>query len=483
MKSAFVVPVFPGRNSHTLLAVLLGLGLVLVQTSTAQPNADLDTETLAIDEVLQQTATALVQKDVALAELAFAENFAGPFRIPQLAQATLKRVINAAETVSADFQMSLPSIVQDRAVSVINVHLAFQFKGGASRNHDAEYVTFFRNELRGWVILAAERLDPSWEVTPDDAGMLMWPKENVQFPVPVDWDAYPTVSAETKKSVIFVSPDLKATIGIGLVQFPMAMELETIVANQKGVPQLYPGSAFIGQKEAQMGNRTGIQTELDVKIGSQLARVRSMFVMRGTSLYVASLSVTSSEVVSEYEPVFADILTRFTFLGKDDPKTPDKPKTSFADPVTGLSLTVPAGWTITEMPADMTQKKGWLFALSVGSDKGKSTSMVLGARDLPNVPGMKDLPMLQQSEMGNIRAIAEDAKVHEEFDTRVAGCPARSWVYSFTMGQEHRRREVFFVKGKRLFFLIADVMPVADYAAVSPDIDALLQNIALPAGE
>jgi len=81
--------------------------------------------------------------------------------------------------------------------------------------------------------------------------------------------------------------------------------------------------------------------------------------------------------------------------------------------------------------------------------------------------------------MKNIKMVANDAKVLSQTDTRVAGLAARSWVSSFTVGQERTRHETFFVKGKRLFFVIADAVPATSYPAMEADIDALLRGIQL----
>ena len=101
--------------------------------------------------------------------------------------------------------------------------------------------------------------------------------------------------------------------------------------------------------------------------------------------------------------------------------------------------------------------------------------VLLGARDLPVPATLKDL---QQAELGNIRAIAGKIDVADEEGLKVAGFDALSWTFTMTLGVERKRREVFFIDGRRLFFLVADAVPASDYPKIAAGIEEIIASLA-----
>ncbi len=464
-----------GAASRRSAAIVLAVGTTLISgTSRARNNAaGHAAETAAIEALLDRTATAFIGMDSVLIKQAFVENFAGPFRLPRLAQTTLDRVMQAAESVAASYEMSPLDVVEGRAAGIVQISLAFGFRGGAKREHSAEYLMFFRKEDRQWLIEGAEPLTAEWQLDPTAEGMVIWDDESMRFPAPAKWEGYPLATKEARKGIVFVSPDLKATLGVAVVGLPAPVDLTVVVANQKGVPQLYPGSRFVGEEQTRMAGEPAVVTRIDLKLGKSITRVVSRMMIRGDALYMVNLAVMPAEDVNAYLPVYAATVKGLQLGAAQEPA--DEGVTDFVDATTGFSVSAPEGWSIHDSSA-LAKKSGWMFAATAKPASG-TNYVIFGARDLGQAIAPQDLAKLQEAELGNIRAIAKDLEVHEQGDIKIGERPARSWICSFTIGQKRKRREVFMVEGKRLFFVVADAVPASGYAKVADDIDKLIQSI------
>jgi len=467
------------RNTATAaLVLLLAVGLDLAPGAAEnQDKAAREAGNAAIEESLDRTAKAFMDKDAAAIRAAFVENFAGPFRVPKVAQAVLDRVIQGAERIVADYQCWPFDVVDDRAAGVVEIDLRLEFQGGGNRELKGMFATWFVKEQGQWRILALERIASDWQPPAEKAAVWEWPEEGVSFPAPAKWQAYPIESQETSKSVVFVSPDVKANISVGLVPLPVPVSLSRVTANHKTIAQFYPGSRFIDEKPVKLAGRTGVATRMDVKVGLQLSRVVNRMVIVENALYVIAFSVSPSKDTAGYVPAFDKLCAGFEVKPPAKPAAGDAPaKTDgrrFAHQKAGIRFTAPEGWTTHQFDEKAAAKRGWLFGASVKPGTGDSF-VLLGARDLPGAP---PLDALQQGELNNIRAVAEDLKVSDEKKLTIGGCQARSWVCTFTAGQQQKRREIFFLKGTRLFFLIADACPPSEYAKLGPGIDKLIETI------
>lgn len=463
------------RDHSRVLAVCALTFLVATVVSVpAQAPATPEAEEAAIEEMLHRTSKAFGEKNAEQIKASFVENFAGPFRIPRAAQGVLERITKHATQISASYQMEPLDIVGNRAVGPVEIDLEMEF-GGDNRRHDKAFMLMiFTKEGGQWLIWSMERLTTKWsidDVTAD--GRMTWADEGISFPVPLDWGAYPTDSMECRRSVMFVSPDLKGIMGAAVIELPMTMSTNAIVQNHRGIGGIFPGSRFGGTEAIKLAGRDGVVTKMDLKLGATLSRLESHLVIEGKTLVVASLTVTPEADVEAYRKAFSDFSSGLTF-------SPPKPARG-ADATSkktfngfGIKFSAPEGWEIESFAEDMAKKRQWLFGATV-KPTGKDSFALIGARDLPSV-GI-DLRQLRKAEMQQLRAVAESADVGEAKDIEIDGAKALSWTVSFKVGAEHKRRELFLLKGKRLYFLIADAIPPSDFDMLNKGVDALIETI------
>ncbi|MBT3378587.1 MAG: hypothetical protein HN742_13595 [Lentisphaerae bacterium] len=456
----FVVPI----------AVLCILGAV---PAHAQAPAGPEAEEAAIEAMLHRTAQAFGERNAEQIKASFVENFAGPFRIPKAAQSILERVTKHAKQISASYQMEPLDIVGNRAAGPVEIDLEMEF-GGDNRRHDKAFMyMIFAKEDGQWLIWSMERLTTKWavdDVTAD--GRMTWAEEGISFPIPPDWGVYPTDAAESRRSIMLISPDLKAFMGAAIVELPMALSTNAIVQNHRGIGGIFPGSAFVDTKAIKLAGRDGAATRMDLKLGKTLSRVESRLIIEGKALVAASLTVTPGTDVGAYRDAFAAFCSGLTFTPPPPKETDSQDKKVFND--SGVSFSAPEGWEIERFSEKMAKQRQWVFGATV-KPKGKDSFALLGVRDLPSAGA--SLRDLRKGEMDQLRSVAESANVGEPTDLEIDGVKAISWTVSFKVGAERKRREIFLMRGKRLYFLVADAVPPSEFETLDKGVDALIKTI------
>ena len=457
------------------LAVVLLFGATFLGMSPARAQeADTVQDEAAIQQLLESVAHGFAQKDVKRIKEGLVENFAGPFELPKLTERVLNQVVQGSQSISANYDLGPMEVHGHRAVALVDIDVVFDF-GPKQQAHKGPVLAWFVREGADWSILSFERLATDWSID-RGAPSIVWEDEGLSFPAPEEWYGHPLKSMQARKAVVFISPDLKANTGVGVIGLPVPVELKTIVDQQRGVGKLVPGARFVGEEKGTLGGVACVTTTIEAKAGPDVTRAVTHMAIRGNALYVVSMSVTPAADVQQYMPVLAALSKGFTFTRPAEPvpAVDDSPagRRDVSEEF-GLELTAPEGWRVQPLDEKTANGRGWLFAVHLKAAGGDSYALV-GARDLPqNVPPAQ----LQQAEMGNLRSVVEDITVDEEEDMQVGGKAARSWVCTFEVGRKQKRREVLAMSGKRLFFIIADAVPASAYAQVSPKFDEIIKSV------
>ena len=470
-----MTPASPRRKLHLVAALLCAAALLFPGMSGVRAQeADTVRDEAAIQELLESIAQGFVQKDLKKVKAGLVENFAGPFELPKLTERVLTQVLQGSQTISADYEIGPMEIQGDRAVALIDIDVVFDF-GERQQEHKEPLLTWFARVGNGWSVLNFARLATDWSID-QAADAIVWEDEGVSFPAPAEWYGHAVKTMQARRAVTYISPDLKATAGVGVIGLPVPVKLQTIVDQQKGVGKILPDARFVGEASGTLGGAPCVTTTIEAKAGPAVVRSVTRMAIRGNALYVLSMSVFPATDVQQYLPVLDAISAgfRFTRPAEPAPAADDSPAArNYVSEEFGLELTGPEGWRVQPLDEKTAKGRGWLFAVHLKAAEGDSYALV-GAKDLPrNFPPEQ----LQQEDMATLKSVVEDITVEEEKDMQMGGKAARSWVCTFELGRKQKRREVFAMSGKRLFFVIADAVPASAYPQVSPKFDEIIESI------
>lgn len=457
----------------TLYAAALLL-VTLCGHARAQQAAGRTAAEMAVEELFEFAAQAFINKDQNAIQQAFVENFAGPFRVPQVARTVLSRVVKHAEGITADFDLDELQVVDNHALAVVGIDLSIGFAQGPARTVQGPYLAKLVADGDSWKILSLDQLDEDWSVDADGT-TISWEAEGIAFPLPQDWGVFPVKGPETRKGVHMVAPDLRATIGVGTIDLPVPVSLEAVAANHKGIDQFFPGSRFIGETQTTVAGEPAVSTQIELKLGPERMDVRTTFMLYGKALHAFTLIVAPADAAPSFLPVMERLVGGVKLTKPAQAFAEAEPATTYKNDEIGVTLRAPEGWNIQPLDAELAKKRGWSFAAHIKPAQGE-TFVLVGGRKFSGQVGLADL---QRAEMDNLRMIVPDAKAEEVKDFKVCGFPARSWTCTFTMGQERKRREAFVARGAELFWLIADVIPPSDYAKIGPDVDRILTTMTI----
>jgi ketosteroid isomerase-like protein len=430
----------------------------------------------AVEQLLQSTAQAFRDKDVAAVRRAFAENFAGPLRIPKLARSALDQAMAAAQTVRADIGFRETQVEGNRALVLADVTLGFEF-GGTAREFKGPYLFWLDKGPQGWTITGAEPLATDWTLAADSTEV-DWQDEGLRFAVPPGWGRFPLAGPDIHRSVLFVPPDLSGTLAVAVVVLPVPMQLNAVAANHHGIAGMYPGSRFIDEAETTLAGQPAVSTRMQLALGPEPSWLETVMVVNGDRLVALSRSVTPATAAPRFEAEFARLRGSLIMAARsaaDSAPVPAADPRAFTLPRLGVGFPVPAGWTKQELDEATARKQGWTFAVHLRPASGDSY-ILFGARELPR---NLELKVLQEAEMKSVAAVTDGVTAQDAQDLTVSGLPGRSWSYSLNLGQERRRREVFITRQNLLFFIIADAIPPAAYDTVSAAVDRLLETLSL----
>jgi len=445
--------------------------VVLAQAPAPNPEEE------AVERLLLSTAQAFRDKDVPGIRKAFAENCAGPLRIPKLARATLDQVMGAAQTVTADLAIKETHLEGTRALVVADLTLAFEFGGGA-KEVKGPYLFWLDKAAQGWSITGAEPMATDWTLA-DGSAEVTWPDDGVGFAVPKGWGAFAMAGPEVHRAATLVSPDLSTTLSVALIVLPVPVQLKTVAANHHGIATIYPGSRFLDEAEATLAGQPAVQTRMDLAIGPVPSRVETVLMIRDGRLLVLSRDIMPATAAPRFDEEFTRVRDSLTVKAVPDGAAgappPAVPANAFTNPRLGVGFPTPEGWVLQALDDETAGKQGWAFGAHLRPAQGDSM-ILFGAKELP---GPVDLKTLQDAEMKNVSAIAEGVVAQDVKDLKVSGLPARSWSFTLNLGQERRRREVFITRSNILFFVIADAIPPTAYDTVSKTVDTFLESLSL----
>ena len=431
----------------------------------------------AIANLLRSTAQAFQDQDTEAVRRSFAENFAGPLRIPKLARSTLDQVLGAAQKVTAAVAIKESHVQGSRALVLVDLTLGFSFGGGGQHEVKGPYLFWLGKGAQGWTITEAEPMATDWSIAADSTAV-HWPDDGVHFTPPPGWGTFALAGADVRRSALFVTPDLSGTISVAVVPLPIPVPVKTVAANHHGIAGMYPGSRFIGETETTLAGQPAVVTRMDLALGPEPSWVETAMLVRGGRLVVVGRSVTPATAAPRFDAEFARVCAS---LVVEDPSPaqsgvpPLADKAAFSNQRFGVGFPAPEGWVLQEMDEATALKQGWAFGVHLRPASGDSY-ILIGARELPR---SMDLKALQEAEMKNVAAVAEGVVAQDEKDLKVSGLPARSWSYTLALGQERRRREVFIARQNLLFFIIADAIPPTAYEGVSAAVDRLLATLSL----
>jgi hypothetical protein len=463
-------------QARAAAALLTALALTGVSTLGQAPPAD--PEEAAVERHLLSTAQAFRDKDVPGIRKAFAENFAGPLRLPRLARSVLDQVMGAAQTVSADLAIKESHIGGPRALVIADLTLSFEF-GGDGKEFKGPYLFWLDKGNAGWTITGAEAMATDWTV-PEQSTEVHWPDEGLRFAVPTGWGIFPLASPEAKRSVECVAPDLSVSFAVATLVLPVPMQLKTIAANHHGIATIYPGSRFIDEAETTVAGQPAVLTHMELAMGSRPSWVETIMTLRDTRLTVVTRSVTPATATARFDAEFSALRNSIVLAAAPAAEagtSPPAPAKGFTNQRLGVGFPTPDGWILQALDEDTTRRQGWAFGAHLRPAQGEGDSTILfGAKELP---GPIDLKTLQEQEMKNVSAVADGVVAEDVRDLQVSGLPARSWSYTLALGQERRRREVFITRSNVLFFIIADAIPPTAFAGVSKAVDSMLETLSL----
>lgn len=465
----------PSSPRRAIRALAAALALVALPLCAQAPAASANDEQL-VEALLLSTAQSFRDKDPAAVRRSFAENCAGPLRIPKLARAALDQTLGAAQSVTADIKITETHIEAARALVIADISLVFEFGGGA-REVKGPYLLWLDKGPQGWLITGVDQIATDW--TPAEGSVdVHWPEDGVRFSLPKGWGRFPLTGPETHRSVLLVSPDLAGVIGVAVMMLPVPVQLQSIAAGHRGIAEIFPGSRFIDEASTTLAGLPAVATRMELAVGPTPTWLETLLAIRASRLVVLSRGATPATVAPRFEAAFAMVRQSLTVepVADPTPAAPSDPK-SFTNRRFGFAFPVPAGWQKQELDEATARKQGWAFGVHLRPAAGESY-ILLGGRELPKPVSLK---ALQEAEMKTVATIAPGAAAQDVKDLKVSGLPARSWVYTLSLGQERRRREVFMMRQNVLFFIIADAIPPADDTTVSATVDRLLETLSLAA--
>ncbi len=468
------------RTWSRVMPVLALAGLTVAAVSRGA-GAAVDAEA-GVELFLHSAAEAFMGRDAAKVRSFFSENFAGPFRIPKIAGLALDQAMRNAESVDAGFETTAVKLTADRAFCRVDLDLEFHFRGGNDKKIAGPYIIWLDRNGADWTItdVIAEARD--WSL-PAGAKSVRWPDEAVTLPMPDGWAAYPVKYPEARRGVLFVSADLKAIIGVGVIGLPLPTTLTELVNNQKMVDQVFKGSKFVNQVPTQLAGSPAVAMGIEHNLGPRMARVLTVMMIRGRTLYALTLAVTPPKELGRFKTVFDRVCAGFALTGT--PKAEREQTSSgtvangrYTNPVYGFSIAAPAGWKVAPMSDQAAKKSGMLFGVQFRAPKGGSY-VLAAAKELP---GPVPLEMLQDGQMRGLRAVDPQVTSSDEKTYKINGLPARAWTYTFTLGKKRKRRQLFVMRGKRLFFLIAEAAPPSEFDKLAPDFARVFKSVQFTGG-
>jgi len=431
-----------------------------------------------VELFLHSAAEAFMGRDAAKVRTFFAENCAGPLRMPKIANLALTQAMRNAESIDVDFDTTSLKIESGRAFCQVDLNLDFHFKGGNDKQIKGPFILWLDRKGPDWIITDVTEESRDWTVPPG-AGTIEWKEDAIHFPVPKGWSAYPIKNPEARRAVQFVSPDLKAIIGVGVVGLPVPFTLQQAVENQKMVDQLFKGSRFVSQNPARLAGSPAVAVGIDHNLGPRRINILNVMMIRGLTLYAVSLAVTPREDFAAFKPVFDRVCAGLTVTGV--PKAEQERtvsglvnKGTYTNLQYGFSISAPAGWKVSPMDDQATSKSGMLFGVMIRAPKGAENYVLAAAKDLP---GSVPLDMIQQGQMQGLRAVDPNVTSSDEKSFKIDGLPARIWTYSFKLGKTRKRRQLFVMQGKRLFFVIAEAAPASGFEKLAPDFARIIKSI------
>jgi len=454
----------------------LVLAALMIPAASWGGGAAVDAEA-GVELFLHSAAEAFMGRDAAKVRSFFSENFAGPFRIPKMANLALNQAMQSAESIDAGFETTAVKLASDRAFCRVDLNLEFHFRGNNDKKISGPYIIWLDRNGADWTITDVIAETRDWSL-PAGAKTVAWPDEALTFPAPEGWDAYPVKYPEARRGVHFVSPDLKAIIGVGVIGLPLPVTLTEVVNNQKMVDKVFKGSKFVNQASARLAGSPAAVIGIEHNLGPRMARILTVMMIRGRTLYALTLAVTPPEELDRFKPVFDRVCAGFSLTGI--PKAEQAQTTSgvviggkYTNPVYGFSVTAPADWKVAPMSDQAARKSGMLFGVQFRAPKGGSYVLAAAKK----LPGPVPLEMLQDGQMRGLRVIDPQVTSSDEKTYKINGLPARAWTYTFTMGKKRKRRQLFVMQGKRLFFLIAEAAPPSEFDQLSPAFTRIFDSV------
>jgi len=453
------------------------------QEANAQPRKPApgaaDDAQASVELFLQNLCDAFGRKDEAAVRAAFGANFAGPFRVPKIAQSMLARFMKVAEGIAAEVNPVDVFVVGDCAVCTADCALSLTFPGGREQRFEAPLLLRLDRSGREWKITDAVRLAEDWAPEPED-GRIVWKDLGVSFPEPGgDWILCPVQRPDVVRSVDMISPDLRVTITVAAGEPPAVVRPQVAAEGMRVVEQLFPGSKVLNVKSVRLAGRPGTEVRMDMNLGPRVYHTAVRIVEHSDALVFAGVSVASPEPLATGIGPFERVCRGLQF--SPIPKRPPDPATGqirggrYVNDKFGVTFEVPSGWTAVPFSSAGARRRGWDFGVCIRPESGDGF-LILGRRRLP---GPVPPAMLKRFVLGGMQMAGADARIVEDKDIQVAGRPAASLVVRVRIGRNQMHRDVLIAAGRGLVFLHAEGRPGDEWKQIVRCTDEILKSLEL----
>ena len=331
----------------------------------------------------------------------------------------------------------------------------------------------------GWRIAESMRLDPERAARVISPGQIKDEYMGLAAPVPEGWSAS-VVYGLGGVNVILDAPDLMTSISLITQDLPVSLSAKGIADAQiKAGNSMGAQTLVSSQGDTLLAGGPAYQTACKMVVGDTTLHVNHIFRVdkQGAAniLYGAVFSSERAEALEKHAPQFSEVLAGLVISPrKEEPLTPDLgtiAEGKYLNPEYGVSMEIAEGWT------GAISRSRFLFQVVLTPPRGESTFM-LGAVD---VGQWVDPKLAAHADLATHRVQAPDLKIIQEAPFNKGDVAGYQILSTLTMadGIPRTRWMLFLSRDTRIYFLLGEAVPAAEYQEWLGDWTKMLDSLTL----
>jgi hypothetical protein len=437
-------------------------------------------EEKAIRELYAGLQAELEARDTTLLSMYYAAEFQNVQREDlNLFQQNLEKTLLGYEELTVTLEVAEIKVVEEQA----RARVVRTLKGiDAETRKPKEETGVFMDELTrqadGWRIFYSGEIDLTAQQQLIQGQQINDPANGLALTVPEQWQLC-VYKTPFPRFVGAMSPRLTGEVILGLADLPTPATAEqALKIDEKVAAAVQADRQTLREGTIQVAGQPAYESVTTFTMGNEKVQTRRIYVVYEGTVYFL-VCQASQEDFAENEPGFQEVVDGLRLSPRQRPTESVAggrvEGRTYRNETYGLEITAPEGWTV-----QMNQSQ-FLVQVSMNSPEGDGLGLLI-AVDLPVEVSAKEACLGDEKMAQNV---ASHYEVVSQGEVEVNGRKGYECVSVFDMENLPKRQRIrnYFVVGKRLYVLAADVIPPEKFGDLEVALRAMLGSFKLAEAE